>query len=112
MIFRRCTSGVSLLLALGVVCGGQEQVVDGSEAPNVKTSEATFLVKPYLQLGHAPPERVGRDLVLLWHAIDVNAAWVVEYQTAVEAAWVLASAPTFAGLLCPALPPTEFFGPS
>ena len=89
MKLRRCLFGTLSLTALGVVCGRQDQTVDGSAPPIVKTAQATLLVNPYIQLGHAAPERVGRDLVLLWHAADVEAAWVVEYQTAVAAAWGL-----------------------
>ena len=35
-----------------------------------------FLVKPYLQLGHAPAPGA---LQLLWHAADADADWSVEY---------------------------------
>jgi acid phosphatase type 7 len=103
MILRRCLLGISSLMVLGFVCGRLDQVVDCATPPPVKTPQATLLVKPYIQLGHATTERVGRDLVLLWHAADVEAAWVVEYQTAVKAAWVLAPPPTSRRIAVPGI---------
>jgi acid phosphatase type 7 len=103
MILRCCLFGISSLMALGATCGRQDQVVDRATSPTVKTSQATLLVKPYIQLGHSAPERVGRDLALLWHAADVEAIWVVEYQTAVEGAWRLAPPPTSRRIAVPSI---------
>jgi acid phosphatase type 7 len=103
MIFRCCIFGLSSLVALGVICSRQDQLVSDSAPPSLKTSEPTFLVKPYLQLGNVAPERLGHDLTLLWHAADAEAAWVVEYQTALEAAWGLARPPTSRRIAVPGI---------
>ena len=69
----------------------------------MKAPQTTLLVKPYIQLGHGDPERVGRDLVLLWHVPDTEAVWEVEYQTAVEAAWRPALPVTFRRIAVPGI---------
>ena len=60
--------------------------------PAVRASEP-FVVKPYLQLGDAPAPSAG-DLVLLWHAEDVDAGWSVEYRSGAAEAWRKADAPS------------------
>src|SRR6185437_10946774 len=54
------------------------------------TPDGPFLVKPYLQLGHAPA--VGK-LVLMWHAADVDADWSVAYRPGPGTRWEAAKAP-------------------
>jgi hypothetical protein len=56
-----------------------------------KAPAGPFLVLPYLQLGHA--ERAGQ-LVLLWHAPDIEATWTVDYQPGPGRSWQAASAPS------------------
>jgi hypothetical protein len=94
MKFRCCLIGISWLVTLGVFCHGHDHAVAGSPRPSSSASETTFLVKPYLQLGDVSPGKVAEDLVLLWHADDVEAVWAVEFQTGAEAAWRLAPPPS------------------
>ena len=42
MMFRRCMFSISSLVALAVVCGGQEQQVVGSQPPKMNTSESAI----------------------------------------------------------------------
>ncbi|WP_435009753.1 metallophosphoesterase [Tundrisphaera lichenicola] len=52
-----------------------------------------FLAKPYLQIGDAPTANSG-DLILLWHAEDVDADWSVEHRANDEAPWIRTESPT------------------
>ena len=94
MTFRRYMVNMAWLVALGVVCHGHDQVIDNPAPSSTTKSASLFLVKPYLQLGNIARENNGRDLVLLWHAEDSEASWVVEYQTVGQAAWSLARPPS------------------
>ena len=56
----------------------------------VGATDGPFLVKPYLQLGHAP---AAGKLVLMWHAADADADWAVEYRPGPGTRWQAAKAP-------------------
>jgi 3',5'-cyclic AMP phosphodiesterase CpdA len=56
-----------------------------------KRLDGVFLVKPYLQLGHAPVKGM---LLLLWHADDADADWSVEYRPGADRPWRKAEAPS------------------
>ena len=109
MKVRCCVVGVSWLVALGVICHGNEHRVNDSPRPSSNASEPIFLVKPYLQLGDVSPGKVVDDLVLLWHADLGEAVWAVEYQTGAEAAWRLASPPTSRRITVPSIAPHQLF---
>lgn len=47
-------------------------------------SNEFFVAKPYLQLG---PQPSPTTLVVLWHTVDIEASWQVEYQTDVQSRW-------------------------
>ena len=94
MKFHRYLISVLWLAALYIICLGYHYVAAGSPQPATKASDATFLVKPYLQLGDAAPGSAIKDLVLLWHADDAEAVWSVEYQPGAEASWRMATPPT------------------
>ena len=49
-----------------------------------KTTDAVFLVKPYLQLGQVD---IQDALQLLWHADDTDVSWTVEYRTKGVSTW-------------------------
>jgi 3',5'-cyclic AMP phosphodiesterase CpdA len=56
-----------------------------------KDGAAAFVVKPYLQIGHA----ASRDaLVLLWQTPDADADWSVEYQAGAGRGWTKAGSVT------------------
>jgi acid phosphatase type 7 len=109
MKVRCCVVGVCWLLALGVICHGNGHGVNDSSRPISSAPETTFLVKPYLQLGDVTPGRVTEDLLLLWHADDVEAVWAVEYQTGAEAAWRLAPPAVSHRITAPAIAPHRLF---
>jgi hypothetical protein len=75
----------SLLLSLATV--GQGAVAAAVAESAAKGADGAFLVKPYLQLGDAPPRTVAGNLLLLWHADDEEANWAVEYQPTPGAPW-------------------------
>ena len=81
MKFLHCLIGVLWLAAFDTICLGHHPVVAGSPQPVTKAPDAAFLVKPYLQLGDAPPGSMIKDLALLWHTDDAEPVWSVEYQT-------------------------------
>jgi len=64
----------------------------GKAAPvAMKTPEGVFVVKPYIQLGHAPAPGT---IQLLWQAADTDADWSVEYRAGVGRRWQKAENPT------------------
>jgi len=86
-----------------VLCSGQVLAEDAAPKADVKSSqgasikapvpkapEGPFLVKPYLQLGH---KQVAAKLVLLWHTLDTDAAWTVEYRPGAGTRWQAAKTP-------------------
>jgi hypothetical protein len=60
------------------------------DKPKRKAPAGPFLVNPYLQLGHS--EAAGQ-LVLLWHAPDLEATWSVAYKPGPGQPWRAASEP-------------------
>lgn len=60
-------------------------------AAKAKALEGPFLVRPYLQLGHAP---AAGTIQLLWHADDVEADWSVAVRPDAGRPWRKAEAPT------------------
>lgn len=56
-----------------------------------RAAEPAFLVKPYLQLGHA---QAAGKLVLAWHSPDAESNWTVEYRPGYGRRWESAKAPT------------------
>lgn len=103
-VCRYMLSMSSLVIALAVLCGRQEQRVVGFQPPPMDSREAAFLVKPYLQLGNATGKRSGRDLALLWHVADVKATWVVEYQATTGEGWTLTPPPSSRRIAMPGTP--------
>ncbi len=69
-------------------------------------TETPFLVKPYLQLGHAPAPG---KLVLVWHAADVDAAWAVEYQPGTGTRWQAADSPIARRVVVAGIEPHRVF---
>ena len=65
-------------------------------------AQDAFLVKPYLQVGHAWKGTHSTGLDLMWHAADRDAAWIVEIKG--PKAWVAAPPPRYRRLEAPPLP--------
>ena len=55
-------------------------------------SEFSFVVKPYVQLGHTPAPRT---LALAWHSADIDAVWSVEFRPGIGRRWQAAQTPSF-----------------
>ena len=73
-----------------------DQVVAQSEAPQPVQggpagADASLLVQPYLQLGHASAPGT---LVLVWQTTDGEPAWVVEFKPGAGRRWQTAESPT------------------
>ena len=113
MKYRHSLVVAPFLASLATTCLGQQhQQSVGSLASSAKAADAPFLVKPYLQLGDAPPGRVGGDLALLWHAEDAEGGWSVEFQPGAVAAWQSATAVTSRRIAVPGIAPHRVFAPS
>jgi acid phosphatase type 7 len=79
----RLPLAVLLLLALPLThATAQEPALKRLAGTNEPPS--AFLVKPYLQLGHAPH---AGSLTLLWHTSDADADWTVQYRPGTEHDW-------------------------
>ena len=92
------------------ICLGHDHVDAGSPQLIAEASDVTFLVKPYLQIGDAPPGSAIKDLVLLWHADDVESVWRVEYQPEADATRHVAAPPLGGGSQSRVSRHTGFFG--
>jgi len=80
---RLLIAAVWLLVSHSAVVCAQEAARQTPRAV-ANTPEGPFLVKPYLQLGHAP---AGDSLILLWHAGDADGGWAVEYRSGADQPW-------------------------
>jgi hypothetical protein len=80
----RLTLVALFLAALSSTPSGAQGIARETPGPGVNSPESAFLVKPYLQLGHAP--RPG-CLTLLWHTGDADAEWAVEYGYKTQDDW-------------------------
>jgi hypothetical protein len=58
--------------------------VSRSLKAEAKASAGSFLVKPYLQLGHT---QAAGKVVLMWHATDADALWTVEIRPGADRPW-------------------------
>ncbi|MFI5455413.1 MAG: metallophosphoesterase [Isosphaerales bacterium] len=105
MRIRRGSIVASWLLALASTLVSSDDLATGLLWPSAKASEVVFLVKPYLQLGDAPPGQVATDLGLLWHTDLVETDWAVEYRPGPGAAWREAGAPRVRGIAVPSIAP-------
>jgi hypothetical protein len=91
ILSRSLITGLCLLLIGSNRILAQE--VTGKSA-NVESAvvAGSFVVKPYLQLGHTQAER---QLVLVWHTTNSGAPWVVEYRPGTGRRWQTSSTPAF-----------------
>ena len=84
--------GLSYVLLLCSTAVPAQDATKKSANLELHASAGPFLVKPYLQLGHAP---IKSQLVLAWHTADAESATVVEYRPGTGRRWQTAASPTF-----------------
>jgi hypothetical protein len=106
------------LLALSIVGGVVAVALDERWTPGMvrhlrSGGDGTFEVKPYLQLGDAPPssesDRLERDL-LLWQTADRDtAAWSVEVQVDAGGPWVAAEPPSLTRIALDGVSPFRLY---
>ncbi len=77
--------------------------------PGMRASPVGFVVRPYLQLGDAPPGAAVADLVLLWQAEDRDADWAVDYRPGDGSSWRSADAPTMRRVDVPGVAPHRVY---
>ena len=75
-----------ILTLLSFLCVGMLSIAQD------KTSPENFVVKPYLQIGRNPSPT---SMQLLWHTLDNEAAWTVEYRVNPKDKWKKMEVPTF-----------------
>jgi hypothetical protein len=71
-----------------------------------KTVDCALLVKPYLQLGYRP--EAGK-LALLWHTIDADAHWSVDYRPGIGRRWQVAHTPSWQRISVPGVEPHRIY---
>jgi hypothetical protein len=97
--------GVCWLLVLATLFTCSRGSAAAQLRPDGKASDTVFLVKPYLQLGDAPPGMVAKDLTLLWQTDSPEAGWVVEYRVGTDAGWRESEAPRVREISVPTIAP-------
>jgi hypothetical protein len=81
----------------------------GQTAVPTQAAASPFLVKPYIQLGDAPPGNAVNDFALLWHADDTDGDWTVEYRSASDATWRQAQALATQRIVLPTIAPHRVY---
>ena len=104
---RRLFVAVLGLVAVGVAAA---RFVPGWAGAR-RNSNAYFIVKPYVQLGDAPPPPSSSttSLELLWQGYDRDESWSVEVQGAPGKGWSRGGTPTFQRVAVEGLAPRRFY---
>ena len=89
------------LVALGAGCSRQSDHAAGVKASGSAREIGPFLVKPYLQWGNSPDTSGGRSMEVLWHDVDVDAVWDVEYRVRSDSTWQKAAPPILRRIAVP-----------
>jgi len=63
--------------------------------PAAAIADDLFLVKPYLQLGDAPQICRAEQMVVIWHTVDDDTKWNVEFRGSQSEAWGPTHTPQF-----------------
>ncbi|MBM4201258.1 MAG: phosphohydrolase, partial [Gammaproteobacteria bacterium] len=71
------------------------------------TTEAAFLVPPYVQLGDAPHATAEESLIVMWHSTPKRGVWVVEFRSAGAVEWTKSDRVTTTAIDGPGLPPHD-----
>jgi hypothetical protein len=79
------------LLSLSVALTGSVGLLPEDAQAQIQTTDsASFVVKPYLQIGRNPGPT---NLTLMWHTADENVNWDVEWRMPKSQTWVRAEPP-------------------
>lgn len=79
------------LLSLSVALTGSVGLLPEDAQAQIQTTDsASFVVKPYLQIGRSPGPT---NLTLMWHTADENVNWDVEWRMPKSQTWVRAEPP-------------------
>jgi acid phosphatase type 7 len=92
MILTRSLLTASCVFLIGVTAALSQDATTKSAQVESEAAAGPFLVKPYLQLGHA---QTARQIVLVWHTSDSGAAWAVDYRPGPGRRWQTGPAPSF-----------------
>ena len=87
----RFLSTILLVFSCSALAWGQAEAPKPAPKPQLKFSDATFIAKPYLQLGSTQEEST---LILAWHAVDVDADWQVDLKVP-SGDWQVVKTPEF-----------------
>ncbi len=93
-----CLIGVTAALSQDAAKKSAEAVSEVTAGP--------FLVKPYLQLGHVQAQR---QIVLVWHTIDSDSPWAVDYRPGAGRRWQTAQSPSFTRVAVPGTEPHRVY---
>ena len=97
------------LVALGAGCSRQSDRAAGARGPGFPQETSPFLVKPYLQWGDSPDASGWRSMKLLWHDVDADAGWDVEYRIGSDSTWHKAAAPMMRRVTVPSIAPHRLY---
>ena len=97
------------LVALEAGCSRQSDRKTGAPFAGSPQETSNFLVKPYLQWGDAPDASGGRSREVLWHDVDVDAGWAVEYRIRSDMSWQEAGAPQMRRIAVPTIAPHRLY---
>ena len=96
MLVSRNLIGSCLILAASNAIAAQDTAPPAQGQAPAQTQAAivdvNFITKPYLQLGHT--QRAGK-LEVVWHALDADTKWQVEYKPGAGRRWQQAEPPSF-----------------
>ena len=92
MVFSRRLIAASCLLLVGSTGGSAQDATRKPASVSPVFPHGPFLVKPYLQSGHAQAQG---KIVVAWHATDADATWLVEYRPGTGRRWQMAQSPSF-----------------
>lgn len=77
--------------------------------PVQELAGATFLVKPYLQLGDVPKQKPQESLELLWQTPDIASTWQVDVRLPGSQDWRKLSAPQMRRVILPGILPRRMY---
>ncbi len=97
----RTASCLCLILIASMELRAQEATKKPTDVEH-RVAASPFLVKPYLQLGHSPADR---QVVVVWHTVDADSQWVVDYRPGTGRRWQAAPTATFDRVAVPGVAP-------
>ncbi len=94
------------LILIGVTGALSQDAANKPAKVEAGVATGPFLVKPYLQIGHAP---AARQVVLVWQTNDTNNAWTVEYRPGAGSRWRPAPTPSSTRVAVPGIEPHRIY---